>query len=109
MNDWLGWLSGKEGLLISGSAGSFLAVVRAEDRSLKSITITMTAGLACAIYLGPAVVDVLWDSPSSSVTSAAGFLSGFAGMMILEGIRRFARRWSKNPTIPGIPKGGADD
>lgn len=58
-----------------------------------------TGGVTAAYFSTPLTYSPInyWQLPEGTV----GFLVGLTGMLLCEGIMRYARSWSRNPSLPG--------
>lgn len=99
--------------VVSGVSGSLLALLFTPGLTLRMALMIVAAGMGCSAYIGPALAEWVFDQPSASMVSAAGFLSGFLGLVLLSGLMVLGRRWQRNPTVPHIttnkPGEGDDD
>lgn len=79
-------------LLVGGSWG--MAVTSVVVGAITSGYLTTPLYSALIKYLPG------WNDPSTE--QALSFIVGLSAMVLCEGIMLYVKRWSKNPTIPGV-------
>ena len=96
--------SGKATHLVAGVAGGVVRALLSGGGWLAAIS-SVVIGSLTAGYLTPPVYAAAKAyfpllAGDASSEHAIGFLVGLTAMLICEGVLRFIRAWSRNPTIP---------
>lgn len=89
--------------LIAGIAGGIVRALLAGSDMMTAIASVVIGSLTAGYLTSPVYKAVTVYFPASADTStehAVGFLVGLTAMLICEGALRFAKQWSKNPTMP---------
>lgn len=107
LQDFFNLLGLKIGHLAAGFAGG---IVRAflVGTSPAAAVASVVAGSLTAAYLTNPIAHgffKFWGvQQDMQGEHAVAFIVGLTAMLLCEGALRYARNWSKNPTIPGAPK-----
>jgi len=63
--------------------------------------ISAFVGAVTANYMAPSIAASKAINVWSWSEAMVGFVMGMAGMLICEGVLKYARDWSQNPKLPG--------
>lgn len=85
----------KLGTVIAGLAGSVLALVMVRRATPREAVAAFSAGMGCAMYVAPAVVQYL--SLTGALENALIFLHGVVGMILVSGLVRFVEKVAADP------------
>ena len=95
----------KSSHLVAGVAGGIVRAFLAGNDFGTAIASVVVGSLTAGYLTSPAYNAVTGYFPSttdSSTEHAVGFLVGLTAMLICEGVLRYVRSWSRNPTIPPL-------
>ncbi len=100
--------------LVAGVAGGTVRYLLAGGGIMMAVTSVLVGSLTAGYLTTPVYFALIryfpdWADPSAE--HAAGFLVGLTGLLICEGVMRYAKRWTENPTFPpkstpSTPKAG---
>jgi fluoride ion exporter CrcB/FEX len=85
---------------IAGIAGGIVRAFLAGEGWIAAMS-SVVVGTLTASYVGPMAIGYLPISMIEKGELAVVFLTGVSGMFVCEGVLKFAKRWSDNPTLPG--------
>lgn len=85
-------------LLAGLSGGLMRALVKGE--SIGASVVSILAGMLASMHITPFVMEWL-NFRSENADLALGFLIGVTAMILAEGAMKWAREWSRHPTLPG--------
>jgi len=88
--------------LTPGIAGAVLSMAFGEKLNVRGKTISVCIGLACALWLAPALIALLgavwpWGKIPTEMAQAITFLSGLFGMIVLAGLAPWLGKMAGNP------------
>lgn len=84
------------GFLISGLFGSILMATKNEKTDVKSVIISLVAGMSTANFLTPVLVDTL-NIVNVKHQNGVAFIAGFLGLKLVELIsEKFLEKIGKN-------------
>lgn len=102
-----------------GVAGAVLSLAFGEKLSVRGKTMSVAGGLACALWLAPAIVAGVgavwpWGKLPGEFASAFAFLTGLFGMIVLAGLAQAAAKYAGDPLklikfeVGGLRIGGGE-
>ena len=90
--------------LLAGIAGGIVRAFLSGDPNVWSAIASVVVGSLTAGYMTSPVYIIsqryFGFVADTSTEHAVGFLVGLTAMMLCEGVLRFAKQWSRNPTMP---------
>lgn len=90
--------------IAAGVAGGAVRALLMGGGWMAAFTAVLIGSLTAAYFTTPAyyLLSRYTSIPQEPSTEhAVGFLVGLTAMMICEGFLKYARGWSRNPTLPG--------
>lgn len=102
-----------------GVAGAVLSLAFGEKLTVRGKALSVVGGLACALWLAPAIVAGLgavwpWGKLPGEFVSAFAFLTGLFGMIVLAGLAQAAAKYAGDPLklikfeVGGLRIGGGE-
>lgn len=91
--------------LLAGVAGGVVRAFLGGGDVTAAISAVVVGSLTAGYLTAPVYNGMLRYFPSTadpSTEHAVGFLVGLTAMLICEGVLRYVRSWSRNPTIPPL-------
>ena len=93
------WLQSEEGrAAIAGALGGVVRWLSPPRADWLTGMTTVVVGAICAVYLSPLVVYWLTSNPSPQMLSAAGFVTGVAGISVSSFILSLWQAWRAHLT-----------